>query len=111
MALWAYHISYYNSNISNSFSSKEFNQQTMKLIQSIIVLTTILAQTLATPAQANGKKPAECYGGGMEQNPPLKNPNTPPCWYKKSNGKYHCYDYKKGTKECPWSGYENPKPK
>jgi hypothetical protein len=85
----------------------------MKLSNSLFVIGVLVTQLHASPAEPHKseKNPAKCYGGGMEKNEPLSGKNTPPCWYKQSSGKYHCYDYLAGTKDCPWPGYEDPKPK
>ncbi|KXN66929.1 hypothetical protein CONCODRAFT_19946 [Conidiobolus coronatus NRRL 28638] len=82
----------------------------MKLILSVATIGTLLTQTLSTPTKPAETKAPECYAGGMEQYPPISGKNTPPCWYKQASGKYHCYEYKANTKECPWPGFENPKP-
>jgi hypothetical protein len=95
------------TNIHQFFNTQIFN---MKLILSTLAIGTLLTQAWGSPAQSTANNEPECYGGGMEQNPPLSGPNTPPCWYKQSNGKYHCYDYNQGTNQCPWPGYEDPKP-
>ncbi|KXN66938.1 hypothetical protein CONCODRAFT_11108 [Conidiobolus coronatus NRRL 28638] len=69
----------------------------MKLPNSLLLIGALITQLHANPTEPHKqekKKPAQCYGGGMEQYPPLSGKDTPPC-----------------CKECPWPGYEDPKPK
>jgi hypothetical protein len=81
----------------------------MHLTSSLAAIATLLAQAWSIPSPDGYYTPAQCYGGGMRQYPPLVNPNTPPCWYLQPDGQYDCYDYLPGN-QCPWPGYADPKP-
>ncbi|KXN66934.1 hypothetical protein CONCODRAFT_11102 [Conidiobolus coronatus NRRL 28638] len=76
----------------------------MQLISTLTIIATLLTQAWSIPSPDYGNPPAQCYGGGMRQYPPLVNPNTPPCWYLQPDGQYDCYDYLPGTYQCPWAG-------